>query len=125
MGRLRTNNNKYRAAIEEYILSCINSEDEKIETPEEKIKHFFYRFNGEYNYVANQRRYPNDQERISQYLMGLPFSFAFTNHDIIKLVENLHNVEKLTDQEVKIVLKGYWLHIAQHLLRLRDKYIKD
>lgn len=123
MERLRTNNNKYRAAIEDYILSCIESEDQELKTAKEKINHFFDRFNGEFN-EWNKGNFPNEQERVAAYLQGLPFGFAFTNNDIIKLAENLHDVDELTGLEIQTVLEQYWTHLAYHILRLKEKYGK-
>ena len=123
MGRLKTNNNIYRAKIEDYILSCINSEDQEINSPEEKINHFFYRYNGEYNNEYNKRQYLNNQDRLASYLMGLPFNFSFMNFEILELVRNLHNIKDLTEKEENTVLANYWNHLALHILRLKDKYL--
>jgi len=123
MSRLKTNNNEYKQAIEEYILECIESEDQELITPEDKIKHLFMRYDGEYNLDHNKRRYPNNQERLANYLMGLPFSFAFMNYKILGLVKNLHNVEELTNKEEETVLANYWMHLSHHILRLKDKYL--
>ena len=119
MNRLRTNTKEYKQKIEEYILSCIESEEEELTTPKQKIEHFFFRFENEYGW---QRKFASFQQTIAEYLMGLPFNFAFMNYRILELAKNLHNVSELTEKEEETILKNYWNHLALHLLRLADKY---
>ena len=117
---LKTKTNKYNAKIYKYILECIDSEDEILVTPEEKINHFFDRFEREYNDKNNISRYPNLQNRIANYLMGLPFNFEYENYKILQLVESLREC-KLTDKEEDKILSNYWDHLAFKILQLSDK----
>lgn len=61
-----------------YVLDCIRNSsraaDEGLEfnTDAEALQFFFDTFNEEFNYQQNKRRYPNLQERIGEYLRGLP-----------------------------------------------------
>jgi len=117
---LKTNTNKYNEKIYKYILDCIDSEYGILVTPEEKINHFFDRFEIEYNYKNNILRYPNLQNRIAEYLMGLPFNFEYENYKILQLTESLHEC-KLTDKQEDKFLSNYWNHLAFKILQLNDK----
>lgn len=56
----------------DYILSCINNDDETLYTPVEKLKYFMSTFNKEYNTAYGKRVYPILSRRIAEYLKGLP-----------------------------------------------------
>ncbi len=115
-----TNTNEYKEAIEQYILSCITSEDVELTTRQEKLDYLFSEFNRVSYYPHNLHRFPNDQDRLANYLQGLPFSFEYTNYEILKLAERLHECT-LTEKQEKTILRNYWSHIALHLLRMKSK----
>ncbi len=119
----RTNTNDYKNAIEEYIIDCIECEDIELNTPKEKIEHLFNEFDRVANFAHNLKKFPNNQERLADYLQGLPFSFEYENYKILELAERLHEC-KLTEKQEETILSNYWSHIALHLLRLRTKYSK-
>ena len=118
---IKTNTKEYKAKIFKYILECIDSEDENLKTPKQKIDHFFNRFESEFNYKNNQLRHPNFQDRIANYLMGLPFNFEFENYKILQLAEELHDC-KLTEKEEDRILSNYWNHLAFKIIQLKYKY---
>ena len=122
MNRLKTNTKEYRQRIEEYILECVSSEDEELTTLEEKINHFFFRFSGEFDFQNNKLRYPNRQQRIAEYLAGLPFQFDFMNYKILEVAKNLHKIETLTEKEEDKIIANWFNHLALHILRLKEKY---
>ena len=76
-----------------YVLDCIRNSsratDEGMEFANdyEVLKFFFDTFNEEFNDQYNKRRYPNLQNRIGEYLQGLPSCMAveYWNDEIIKL----------------------------------------
>ena len=113
-----TKTKEYKAKIFNYILDCIDSEDIELKTPKEKIDHFFERFESEFNYKNNRLRHPNFQDRIANYLMGLPFNFEFENYKILQLAEELHNC-KLTEKEEDKIIEKYWSHLAFKIIQLK------
>lgn len=72
----------------EYLLDCINTEQiGENATDKEKINFVFKTFEDEYGNPYNKRIYPNECERLAQYLRGLPscIKIAFTDYDIIQI----------------------------------------
>lgn len=124
MTMLKTNSFEYKEKFQNHILECINSEDVELKTPVAKLKHLFAEFDRVANHKYNLHKLPNEQERLADYLMGLPFDFEFSNHGIIKLAEELHEC-KLTEDQKDTILSGYWKHLAFHLLKLRKEYISE
>lgn len=74
-----------------YVLDAINVTDfdgnELQATDKERVKYFFEMFESEFNYEYNRRRYPNLQNRISEYIKGLPscINIAFENYKIAEI----------------------------------------
>ena len=87
---MRTNSKEVRAQIKQHILDCVTDYDdddfEMLEAAREYVK---FEFNRVANYEYNLKRIPNDRERFSDYLMGLPFSFHYTNSDIQDYLNSL------------------------------------
>jgi hypothetical protein len=115
-----TRTKEYKNDFQAHILGCIDSEEVELNTPKEKIDHLFQEFDRVANYPNNLHNIPNEQERLADYLMGLPFSFEYQGYKIIKLAEQLHECE-LTDKQRDSVLKHYWSHLAYHILKLRNE----
>lgn len=72
----------------EYLFDCIDTEQiGESATDKEKINFVFKTFEDEYGNPYNNRIYPNECERLAQYLRGLPscVNIAFTNYDIIQI----------------------------------------
>ena len=113
MSRLKTTTRAYKAAIQKYITGCL----------EEDIKHFWTCFDSEFNFDQNKRRHPSLQERVKEYLQGLPscIHIDFMNCDILAKVKELHGVEELTGKEEDRVLENWFDHIALHLIRLSER----
>jgi len=69
-----------------YLISCISEEIEG--TTAERIQEVLRRFEIEYNYPDNKKRYPNLQARFAEWLMGLPcLQVDFYHFDMIKLAK--------------------------------------
>ena len=70
-----------------YLFDCIHSDEVELTTDKEKVDYFFECFRKEFNNGYYRRMYPNLQDRIAQYLQGLPscIGIAYTYHDILKL----------------------------------------
>lgn len=118
----RTNSNAYKKAIQSYLLDAIHDPDTEREmSAKEKVDFFFQRYESEYNSDYTKRRYPNHQERLAQYLTGLPsiLSIAFESHKILELAAKLHECE-IPEGKKDTILNNYWNHMAFHMMRLRE-----
>ena len=113
---LRTNTKIYRERIKGYIISCIDSEDVHL-SESDKIPYLMQRFRDEFEHPYNLKRYPNRQQRLAEYLMGLPFNFDFQHYKILEVAQELHGCE-LTDKQEDTILNNWWNHLAYHILRL-------
>jgi hypothetical protein len=109
-----TNSKEYKQAIKQYLMDCL-------ESSESSIEYFFQCFESEYNLEHNKRRLPNYQNRLAEYLSGLPscINIDFSNHDIIKAAEQLHDCT-LTDKQQDKVINFWFNHLAFHLIKLNN-----
>lgn len=105
----------------EYLLDCINTEQiGERATDKEKIDFIFKTFEAEYGCPYNKRIYPNERERLSQYLRGLPSSvcIAFTNYEIAQIGKSW-GLCKTSEAEAKFVEN--WFDVcAFRLIQMRD-----
>lgn len=71
----------------QYILDRISSDDILLTNDFDKMQYFFKCFDTEYNHEYNRKRWPNLQDRIREYISGLPscFSIDFSYCDIIEV----------------------------------------
>lgn len=105
----------------EYLLDCINTEQiGERATDKEKIDFIFKTFEAEYGCPYNKRIYPNERERLSQYLRGLPSSvcIAFTNYEIAQIGKSW-GLCKTSEAEAKFVEN--WFDVcAFRLIQMRS-----
>jgi len=80
------------------------------------------RFDAEYNYEGNRRRYPNLQDRVAYWLSGLAINVAYTYADIEVLAREWHSPNTLTDAEVERCVDQWFKHLALHILRAWRAY---
>ena len=122
---LRTNSNKYLNNIQNYILDSIDGEgyDIKTETPTEKLQFLFDCFEVEFNYKNNKLRYPNLQDRLANWLQGLPSSISIPHqyNKILELSKNLLEVDTLSEKLENQIIKNYWSFMAYHIIKLKNK----
>lgn len=114
-----------------YVLDSVYAESEETGkeitgqlTDKQKVEWVFGQFDLEFNDVYNKRRYPNEQERLANYLQGLPscINLAFSNYDIMQLGKSWGccQTEKKAAEFV-----GRWFSVmALRLLQLRDRLCK-
>lgn len=105
-----------------YILDCIYNENNENMSDKEAINYFFESFNKEYNNYYNKRLYPNLQERITQYIKGLPtcISIAYANYDIINIGKSWGCCCR-TEKERYDFQKNWFSVIAWRLMQLKEK----
>lgn len=106
----------------DYILRCISSEEGPLNTPEEKLQYFVRKFHREYDNKARRKTWPNLQERIAQYLTGLPSccSMAFGNWHIGNLGEEWGMVK--TEKQKERFVNNWWRTIAFRIMQLCEHY---
>ena len=87
---MRTNSKAVRALIQAHILENVtDGNGDTFPTLPEAIAHLRAEFDRVANYPANLRRFPNNQDRFHDYLMGIPFGFEFTHHGIAEFLNGL------------------------------------
>ena len=91
----RTNSKDYTDRMESFLLEAIENGKE---TSKGKINLFFLTFEKCTNYAYNLHRYLTRQNRLADYLQGLPsdFSIPFYNYDILNFAKEIHEVDSLT-----------------------------
>lgn len=87
---MKTNSKQVRAAMRQHILECVTDDDGNnfatFDEAAERLKSEFHRVA---DYPNNLKKFPNNQERFHDYLMGIPFGFEFTNFGIACFLESL------------------------------------
>jgi len=113
-----TTKNKFK----EFIIESIDFEG----SSKEKINYFFECYNSEFNHEYNVKAYPNHQERLKNYLLGIPscINIPFYNWDILNLYKEQNNVNELTGKKENGILKNYWNKVAFTLIQAQNKLNK-
>jgi hypothetical protein len=109
-----------------YILDCINSEDVELTTDKQRIEYFFRMFSVEGDCEYKRRMYPNEQERIEQYLRGLPSccGIAYENHVIIEIGRSWgYSLD--TERKEDEFCERWFSVMAFRLMQIRDRYINN
>lgn len=113
--------NAYQSRIKDYIIQCLTTDETEGKSVVEIMQHASDRFHSEYCYEYNLRRYPIRQERLSEYLQGLPFDFAFTNDDILQTYPRLIGMEPVPEWLEESVLVRWFSFLALHIIRYADE----
>lgn len=109
-----------------YILDCIHSDEVELTTDKERIEYFFRMFGMEGDMDYKRRMYPNEQDRIEQYLRGLPSccSIAFANHDIMEIGRSWgYSLD--TERKENEFCDRWFSVMALRLMQIRDRYINQ
>lgn len=113
---------KYKENYKNYILDCIDSEDDLNNqelTRNQKIQYLFNRFNSEYGWnIQRIGKY----KAMEEWLSGLAINIPYTYFDIIELAKEMGSIdsnpsEALTDR----VCENYFSFMAQMVLLLEDE----
>ena len=108
-----------------YLLDSINTDEiGENATDKEKINFVFDAFNDEYGNAYNMRTYLSEQERLVNYLRGLPscIHIAFSDYDIIQIGKSWGYC-KTPKQEADFV-NNWWSRCTYRLIQMRDKLNK-
>jgi len=88
--KIRTNSNQVRKAIQKHILESVTDGNEnEFQFIKDATDYISKEFKRVADYPNNQRKIPNDQERFSDYLMGLPFAFEYYYDDMENFLNGL------------------------------------
>jgi len=88
--KLRTNSKQVTLAIRNHIQECVtDDEGGTFPTYQQAINHLREEFERVSNYSNNLLRFPNNQDRFHDYLMGIPFDFEFMDYSISEFLNDL------------------------------------
>ena len=113
---------KYKENYKNYILDCIDSEDDLVNqelTRDQKIQYLFDRFNSEYGWnIQRVGKYKAMQE----WLSGLAINIPYTYFDIIELAKEMGSIDSNPSEALKDrVCQNYFSFMAQMVLLLEDE----
>jgi hypothetical protein len=87
---MKTNSKIVKELINKHILECVTDENGQRYTLLQDAKN---RLNNEFkrvaNYPYNLQKFPNNQDRFSDYLLGLPFDFEYSYFGINEFLNSL------------------------------------
>ena len=119
---LKTNSKEFNEMYFKYILDSINFEDFDPKNDKEKMELFWIDFDQRANYENNKKRIPNLQNRIADFLQGLPYNFKFANHEILEMAVNQKSLPKnYTEKQADKILENYWNFTAFKIIQLSKK----
>lgn len=122
MSRITTTK-EFKEKFTKYFLEHACDDDFQAESKDDIIpclEHFWNRFDVEFNFPYNKRRYPSLQTRLAEYLSGLAFSFDFTDYDITERLlwfGLLKGTEKGSEKNDKMVW-NWFTNLAGNILQL-------
>ena len=104
-----------------YVLDCIDNDEKDNMSDKEAINYFFDCFDREYNFAYYKRLYPNLQERVREYIKGLPscFSIDYTDYNIEQVGKSWGYCKT---EKQRIDFQNNWFSvIAWRLIQLKEK----
>lgn len=110
---MKTNSKIVRDKIKQHIIDCVyDYEENEFTDLKSAANHLYSEFNrvtGDDHFV---RRMKTNQEMFSYYLMGLPFHFHFSEHDIQEYLNSLGINPKgiIYDGEKSMILYHYLIY---------------
>ena len=113
---------KYKENYKNYILNCLDSEDDLIgkNLPrQEKIKYLFNRFNSEYGWNIQR---VGKRKALEDWLSGLAINIPCYHFDIIELAKEMGSIDENSDDAVEDrVIENYFSFMANMILLLEDE----
>ena len=104
-----------------YILHHIKEDSEGTERNIiDSIEYVKQRFESEWSHEIPRQGYIN---ALTEWLMGIPLSFAFSNYDILQLAIKWGSIpENYTEKQADKILENYWRFMANKLNQLFTGY---
>lgn len=113
---------EYKKNYKNYILDCLDSEDDLIDkslTEQEKLKYLFDRFNSEYGFMVQR---VGKQNALAEWLSGLAINIDYYYEDIIKLAVKMGSIDANPSEELQErVCNNYWNFMANIILSLEPQ----
>tara|TARA_R100000479_G_scaffold122853_1_gene63325 strand:+ start:183 stop:560 length:378 start_codon:yes stop_codon:yes gene_type:complete len=113
---------KYKENYKNYILNCLDSEDDLIgkNLPrQEKIKYLFNRFYSEYGWNIQR---VGKRKALEDWLSGLAINIPCYHFDIIELAKEMGSIDENSDDAVEDrVIENYFSFMANIILLLEDE----
>ena len=113
---------KYKENYKNYILDCLDSEDDLIgkNLPrQEKIKYLFNRFYSEYGWNIQR---VGKRKALEDWLSGLAINIPCYHFDIIELAKEMGSIDENSDDAVEDrVIENYFSFMANMILLLEDE----
>ena len=123
---LRTNTNKYKANIKQYLIGCINYERTENCHDKGKLYYCSKRFIKEWvNPYEYRRQGGNVTKLLADWLSGLAIDIDFDNYDIIQAAKKLHETDYISDKKQEVIRREWFNHLAIHLNRIFEENEKD
>lgn len=112
-----------------YVLDCIKNssrakdDGKEFETDAEALQFFFDNFNDEFNFRYNKRMFPNLQERIGEYLKGLPSccNIDYTDYNILLLGVKWGVLSRTDDKKAGNFLDNFFSVCGLRILQAAQK----
>ena len=104
-----------------YVLDCIYNDEKLDMSDKEAINYFFDCFDREYNDAYYKRLCPNLQERVKEYIKGLPSCFG-----VAYCIDTIINIGKSwgyckTEKQTSNFVNNWFDVIAFRLIQLKEK----
>ena len=119
---MKLHHTKYKENYKNYILECIDSEDEligKTLSRTEKIKYLFDRFYSEYGWLVERK---GKFEAMQDWLSGLAINIPCYYSDIIQLAKDMGSVDNdLTEKQEDKICETYFGFMARMVLLLEQE----
>ena len=110
---------QYKKNYRNYILSCINSDDQELKTDQDKINYLFNRFYSEYSWNISR---VGKKAALAEWLSGLAIDIEYYNDDIIKLAIKLGSIDENPSEKLQEkIVSGYWDFMANMILNLESE----
>lgn len=110
---MKSNSKQAKESIQKYIVETVYDDSENnFTTFEEAAKFLLSEFKRVANYDYNLIRFPNNQERFQNYLMGAPFYFPIYHEDFSEIVNSwgINPQNKVYDPEKTIHTFSYLVY---------------
>lgn len=121
----KTNSKAFNDAMYAYLLGCITNEEWDSEpSPKEKINYVFERLDSENGDRYFRHHYPNNQDRLQNWLQGLALDIDYAPNEILEVAKKLHEVDGFDDKMEDKILDNWWRLCAFKLTQLRTKLNK-
>ena len=114
---MRTNSNEFKRIMNQYLLEALNNNDNPLNNFKDVANYSFNRFNSEYCHNYEIKRTPNVQNRLADYLRGIPFNVDFENYRIIELAKEWGQLpQNATEKQENKIINNWFNFIAHQIL---------